>query len=532
MRSFKILILLATLFMLSNSITVQAQGIFFILGGLRGLGGSGISIAPKIRSSINYVDFARLDSLEDVPEVAPKNYYEFDGEIIYSPTAFSFRGVSIPQGLSMWYDGKWHKAYTSIPKGNLKGDLEALNALQHHPDNKKRWTIDLENIDNPANFDLEGVFFRKINGEYRVEELQVTYSGFHNISLTKGLEALAYLSWSNNSKLRKIDVRLPNLIYFKSGSNNILTELSIDCPRLLVAKLEGHYNLAGFQMKCPELIGLTFSINPKMNTLDISNFAKLKSLDVTSSVLKTVDFSKNPELKGANFKTNAELISLDFSKNLKLTRLICEFNQHLTSLNVSNNPELIYLDCGVNWISMLDISKCTKLVDLNCPNNRITKLDITNNPALTDLRCYENRLSELDVSKNPALIYLWCGNNEIPELDVRNNRVLTSLWCENNNIPELDLSNNLQLKSLRCNFNHLTSLDLFKHAELEVLRCENNKLTSLDLSSQRKLKELRCRSNKLKEKSVKVCKSVVPSEASINFEPIRNSPIYDIIDCE
>ena len=61
------------------------------------------------------------------------------------------------------------------------------------------------------------------------------------------------------------------------------------------------------------------------------------------------------------------LESLDVSQNAKLIRIDCHGNQ-LSSLDVTKNTEIQFLDCSENQITSLDFSNCNRIMDIICFN--------------------------------------------------------------------------------------------------------------------------------------------------------------------
>lgn len=277
-----------------------------------------------------------------------------------------------------------------------------------------------------------------------------------------------------------------------------------------------------------------------LTKLDVSQNAKLKTLECSGSALTSLDVSNNPELTRLICHGN-KLTSLDLSKNTKLQELNCSNNQltalnvstssaltvlncgnnQITSLTLGNHPELISLSCNGNKLTTLDVSKYTKLQELNCSNNKLAALNVSNNAALNRLSCYSNKLTSLNISQNTKLTFLDCQVNNLQSLDVTRLTELQILYCSNNeklstldishnmkltaldysytSIPSLNVSKHTTLTYLACGGEKITSLDVSQNTALETLNCENSSLTSLDISKNVNLKELSCRHSHIKE---------------------------------
>lgn len=475
MRNFKYIFLLTILFLSTN--LVEAQGVFHILNGLRGVRGD--RSLEVIKPRIGDVEITDLYSLKDIPGIKPERYVWYKGITAYNPTNFSNNKVKIEKDFYTWDGGKWVKTYSSTPTGSFKGDLQALYNIVHHPKNKSAdrkgfhsWNIDLENINNPENLNLSGVFFRKINGEYRVLELNLEDFYFQDITLTEGLEALASCRVYYNDFLKEINIKLPSLIHFVYENNDRLAKVNLNCP-----------NLASIQSKG----------NKSEISLNTSKCPKLSFLSVT--------------------------------------------NGGMSVLDVSANSELNYLLCNDNFLTELNLSNNKKLIFLNCIANSLTSLNLSYNTALKELHCSNNKIESLDVSKNRALKKMGCSYNSLNYLDLANNLDLDELWCNFNRLTTLDLSNNVNLANLECSQNmQLSVLNISNCTQLRSLKCAENKLTKLDLSRLTNLEKLDIYRSELMNhsKSVKICSktlekiSITPSFASSS----QNRGIYEIIDCK
>lgn len=423
---------------------------FFVIAGLRGLGIGSSGEAPPAVYSLKIND---INSLKNVPKLDRKADPSFYRGIIAYNTQ---EKKDIPQGHYVWNGTKWVTVYSDAPAGSLKGDLEALHALSQlnkdNDDTKKDWAIwdiDLDNIGNPKNQKLKGVIFRNINGEPRVEALKISYyNDLRNITITKGLEALVYLTL-RSSPCTQLNLSLPNLVYLGCDANNSLSVIGLECPRLAYVQID-RTTLSKMTLNCP---GLDVLCAPKClpETIDLSKCINLTELDCNSNQLSVLDLSKNTKLSKLSCREN-ELTELDVSQNTELTELVCSSNK-LTELNVSQNTELTKLDCS---------------------SNELTTLDVSNNPKLNRLVCLEAQLERLDVSKCIELEYLFCNRNNLTELNITNSPKLKVLDCYFNKLTALDVSNNKKLVDLRISQNNLTEIDLSQNKQLEYFSFGGN----------------------------------------------------------
>ena len=158
---------------------------------------------------------------------------------------------------------------------------------------------------------------------------------------------------------------------------------------------------------CKALENLILEGNKKMNKPDFSSLKGLKKLDLT----------KNIELKELDCE-NSGLNTLDLTKNIKLQRLNCRANK-LTDLALFQNKELKFLDCGKNNLDKLLIALNTKLQKLYCDSNEIKDLDLPSLKELEELYCYRNKIENLVVGSNRKLKNLFCFENKIDEKSMK-----------------------------------------------------------------------------------------------------------------
>ena len=123
----------------------------------------------------------------------------------------------------------------------------------------------------------------------------------------------------------------------------------------------------------------------------INYFTSLKILILPSEYVSIKHLElNNPELE--YIKATGKYIcieSLDITQ-LKKLKTLSIGNSCLDSLDVSQNTELTTLYCYGNNLTSLDLSNNPKLQTLYCDRNQIKSLDISNNPNLSKLRCFNN----------------------------------------------------------------------------------------------------------------------------------------------
>ena len=261
-----------------------------------------------------------------------------------------------------------------------------------------------------------------------------------------------------------------------------------------------------------------------LESLDVSPFPKLKSLNIDCSQLPSLDVSHNPLLTELSCD-DCQLTQLDVSNNPYLMKLECSFNQ-LTSLVLTNNSRLVRLFCNHNKFEELDLSGNPELVELDCGDNQIKDLDLSNNNKLERLYVYRNShinlpkscaslqalqcifcdLTSIDTSGYPQLMELNCSYNHINSLNLSGNSNLQNVDCSDNELTELDISSNDKIEGLMCNNNALQTLNLGKSPALKWLYCTGNQLSTLDLAKRDELEYVDCCGNNIRTLDLQHCK--------------------------
>ncbi len=290
----------------------------------------------------------------------------------------------------------------------------------------------------------------------------------------------------------------------------------------------------------------------------IEGFAALRSLDISSNLLDSLDLGNNTALTTL-ICSNNQLDSLGLSDNTLLEVLDFASNS-ITEIDLKNHTSLSSLDCSSNELSSLDLMYNVGLTTVSCKSNQLTSIDIqngtntnitsfdaTDNPDLTcievddpafagsapgwskdanatySLDCHYNEtyvpddaleqaLKDMgydDSSTGPLddyvptarinnLTSLYISNKGISELTGIQDFVnLVTLDCKNNSLTNLDFNSNDLLEYLYCSGNQLAGINVSSNTALTRLNVANNMLTSLDVSANSNLTELYCSSNQL-----------------------------------
>lgn len=195
----------------------------------------------------------------------------------------------------------------------------------------------------------------------------------------------------------------------------------------------------------PEI--LDFSLVPSLLELSLESSTNIGGLDLSSNI--------NLEELRMNGLMSTDLETIDLSNNANLRILDLSYND-LEELDVTNNVLLEYLYCGDNNLTELDVSNCLDLKKLVIFSNLITEIDLTENIALIDLECFENLLTELNLMENNTLELIHCEGNFISELDLSGNPNLERVWLKNMpTLTKLNMKsgNNPAIEDFECSSN-------------------------------------------------------------------------------
>ncbi|MBQ2857762.1 MAG: hypothetical protein IJE78_11710 [Bacteroidaceae bacterium] len=249
----------------------------------------------------------------------------------------------------------------------------------------------------------------------------------------------------------------------KSGVNALLKQeakVVIENAELslaLKARVSGYdiwINEQGFaEMKLTDVLSIT-SLNfdnyydevtqTKLTSLaGIEHFVNLTSLRCCNAGLQEADLSKNTLLWRLFCYGNPNLTKLDISGCNEL-RTIDVSSTGLTSLNISHPEKIGFLDYGYTSLS-LDLSKFTGLDLLACQGHNLSSLNLpeSSKNMITQLMIGSNNFTSFDVSEYPNLWSFHCEYNQLTSLDLSKAKNLGYFSCEGNYIDTLDISNTI-----------------------------------------------------------------------------------------
>ena len=251
--------------------------------------------------------------------------------------------------------------------------------------------------------------------------------------------------------------------------------------------------------------------------VDADEVAMLKNLvllDLTNNELKTIDISKNKELRHLWLDHNGlavidvtqnklletiwlyftEISEIDVSQNQLLQSLTLS-GKNLISLNIEKNVELVHLYISFTSISTVDLYNNAKLVSLRAEDTPLTSIDISNNKLLEVFSTSINELTSLDLSQNLKLKQLHLWKNKLTSIDVSENVELTYLLISDNQLSSIDVYQNTKLTFLTLSKNILSTINVSQNTELMTLDLWRNNFTNLDVGMNTKLSKLVIREN-------------------------------------
>jgi hypothetical protein len=172
-----------------------------------------------------------------------------------------------------------------------------------------------------------------------------------------------------------------------------------------------------FISSSPNISGITFGINPRLDTISITsgNNSNFSTIDLTSL-------------------SNLGYLELLY---LGLTNLNLEENKNLYSVNLSNNPlsslnfpilpSLNNLDVSNTSLSTLDVSWFENLATLNTSFTNIVNLDLSYNPNMNTLTATDGLLEAVNLQISFEGRNAQGGGYEITNVDLQNNPNLTCI---------------------------------------------------------------------------------------------------------
>ncbi len=230
-----------------------------------------------------------------------------------------------------------------------------------------------------------------------------------------------YVTWKNG-RLDKIEAPDKNL----SGKADFegcatLELLYLKNNNFTAANMKGCTQLGRFYMCVNQLASINFdgcdnlrelsASSNSYTTLDLTNKAKLVQLYIPNNRLTSLNLKGCVALKELTFTKKGNIASLDLSDCVALTTLVC-YGNNIKTLDLSKNPNLKTLTLTetdptgtyTNPLTSLNISGCKQLESYDF---------IGTFPGLQTLNISNCGLSSIDLSKNTKLTGLEAGGQQL-----------------------------------------------------------------------------------------------------------------------
>ncbi len=386
---------------------------------------------------------------------------------IVPPAASSSSFYPAPYGIRLYVpdanvddyaNAEGWKAFSSINKLSdaPASPISEYNILseEYVPDELFRAWIDT-NLANGS-----GYFSNKDAEAYKGE----IFIGYTDIASLQGIEyftSIESIALTNNNNLVAVDLhkntglRKIDLLYSMS-----LVDLNIEGLQNLEVLNVGMTNIANFDLSrftylAPTLKELNVS-KLQLETIDVTPFVNLETLDVSSNQLTTIDCSNlsklklfscsnMPTLTSINLKgcvaleeliaSMCDLTDLDLSDNQALNSIYVHENKNLGNIELTPTvkSQLRFLNIGNTGCTSVNLDGCVNLEEFECPTNALEQApSFKDCKKLNWLRIESTGISDLDVSSCPELKELYCYSNNLENLDISKNEKLERLICFEN----------------------------------------------------------------------------------------------------
>ncbi len=211
------------------------------------------------------------------------------------------------------------------------------------------------------------------------------------VEIRAGHNNLTTLDVSNLSKLRWLDLGLNNIASIDLSHNTELEFLWIG--KMKNINLNKNAELVFLNITGSELTSLDLSNNNMLSYVILKDQPNLVSLTlpIAPLALKAIRVVDCPLLNSLDVSRYTNLETLEYTGN------------GFKYVDVSDNSELLCLNCHDNSLTSIDVSNNPKLKVLDCHNNLLTSLELSNNTSLKGLRCQNNLITELNLSQHPNL---------------------------------------------------------------------------------------------------------------------------------
>ncbi|MDY6404817.1 MAG: putative Ig domain-containing protein [Synergistales bacterium] len=311
-----------------------------------------------------------------------------------------------------------------------------------------------------------------------------------NLNGNKILESVSIFKCS---ALEKLDVKNCVALYHLEAAQ---------CPKLTALDVEGCSSLEAIWLNGSSVTNLNLSGSDFANVADIDltecnsltslnvdGCAALSNLYAPYTAVTELNLKNNPELTDV-FLNETKVETLDLSNNAKLKSLSLVGATELADLKLAEGVELEEFEVTGSKITELDYTG----------NDNITTLNLSGNTELKTLNLTDcASLKELTLTGTPIEKLTLSGCYSLEKIEAEGCSALTTLPLDkdNSNVREIYLSGSglTALDVGACE--KLTSLDVSGCTELASLNARSCSLKWLDVTACAKLTELDCSENQL-----------------------------------
>ena len=348
-----------------------------------------------------------------------------------------------------------------------------------------------------------------------LEVLRCNSVGLTSCDLSKNT-ALKHVDFTSNSALTELNLSAnENLNYVYLGSCTSLSSLNLTgCTNLKTLVLNSCKGLTSVEIpNKADLLTLNYA-STKLS-FDLTEYTSLIDLNLGNTGLTSLNIPEAMKARLQHFGCSSiNLETLDLSEYPNLTSLNCT-NTGISTLDLTQAPNLEVLECQANNFTVLDITPLTNLQYLYCGHQRnsvILQLKLTDeqktkwesswstNSSNQNVVLYEeNKITIENAELSTALLSVLgadkvtlnsSGFAEMKEADVLEVTSLDFGWGEYTITSLNGIEFFINLQWLSCNQSNLVECDLSKNTKLIHLFLWGNQIESLDLSNNKSISTL------------------------------------------
>ena len=263
--------------------------------------------------------------------------------------------------------------YRNITSVSLQGNKNLAGELDFNKNPYLNNSIVVSNSPLVTKLDISGLKDLKFLSAHHMDGLTEAKVG-NNPQMTT-------LALYNNKLLTKIDAsNLPALTTLQAYNNGELTNINtLNSPKINSINISATGKLTQIEgLSDKDQLENFVAWGNKIESYDFSKMTKLKSINLLGSAVKEI---KGLAAAGTNLKTlelgSTQISSLDVTKNTELQKLNLSYVKGITTLDLSNNTHLTELTTNNSGIRELKLGSKNGLKNINVSNSKLSSLDIS-----------------------------------------------------------------------------------------------------------------------------------------------------------